>query len=854
MTINRTTLLDLPLPVTGTESGTWGNITNNGLSQYVDIAVAGMNNLTSANFSPGDLTISNTQGDSGGTNIAAGSAQYATIKVSSLAQNSTITAPASNRSYRIVNADVEYNLTIKASGQPGITFLPGQTGVVAFTGTDYEVVGVVNAASSTDNAVPRFDGTTGQIIKNTGVTIDDSNNVSGVAQLNATTADLTNIEVTNIKAKDGTSAGSIADSTGVVTLASSVLTTTDINGGTIDGAVIGGASAAAGSFTTLNTSGQVVFNDAGADVDFRVEGDTDVNLLFVDASTDRVGIGTSTPTTKLQVDGPADIGGETNNVGIFGSSSTNAGIIGTTANQQLNIYGNGTGPIVFQTGGAFLNGLDVLGTERMRIDSSGNLGLGTTTAVTKATVYGSGDQKLSLVSPTGSSTQVGINLSPSMTDAEAAANPAQAAIYATDSSYSANIIFANKATGAVGNALTERMRIDSSGNVGIGTSSPSVKFEVNGRVLGESVVAGNALYVWSQDRMSLGASYGIESQQSSPFFLLTNSAQPIVLGTNNTERMRIDSSGQVIVGPFGGNGNAVVAGSSSPGATNQPGTNLLLKSGDGSGSGFSFMTFSTSPAGSSGTTVNTAVERARIASDGSLILNSTNNSSSATDGKWYYLPGGEMYVSRNGGIVSYFNRNTDDGTIIEFRQANSTEGSISVSGSTVSYNGGHLSRWAQMLTKPELFKGTVMSNLDEMNVYIAPTTYWTEEDELPEGVSVGDVKVETHEVDNEQLNKVKVSDVEGDANVAGVFVNWTYDEAHQVDEINMAMTGDMIIRIAEGVTVARGDLLMSAGDGTAKPQGDDIVRSKTIAKVTSTHVTCTYEDGSYCVPCVLMAC
>jgi hypothetical protein len=255
--------------------------------------------------------------------------------------------------------------------------------------------------------------------------------------------------------------------------------------------------------------------------------------------------------------------------------------------------------------------------------------------------------------------------------------------------------------------------------------------------------------------------------------------------------------------------------------------------------------------------VNGGLERARIASDGSLILNSTNNSSSATDGKWYYLPGGEMYVSRNGGIVSYFNRNTDDGTIIEFRQANTEEGTINVSGTTVSYNGGHLSRWAQLTTPKDdtpLFKGTVMSNLDEMNVYIAPTTYWTEEDELPDGVNVGDVKVETHEVENEQLNKVKVSDVEGDANVAGVFVNWTYDEAHQIDEINMAMTGDMIIRIAEGVTVARGDLLMSAGDGTAKPQGDDIVRSKTIAKVTSTHVTCTYEDGSYCVPCVLMAC
>jgi hypothetical protein len=72
--------------------------------------------------------------------------------------------------------------------------------------------------------------------------------------------------------------------------------------------------------------------------------------------------------------------------------------------------------------------------------------------------------------------------------------------------------------------------------------------------------------------------------------------------------------------------------------------------------------------------------------------------------------------------------------------------------------------------------------------------------------------------------------------------------------MNVAMTGDMIIRIADGVVVQKGDLLMSAGDGTAKPQGDDIVRSKTVAKVTSNHVTCTYADGSYCVPCVLMAC
>ena len=46
----------------------------------------------------------------------------------------------------------------------------------------------------------------------------------------------------------------------------------------------------------------------------------------------------------------------------------------------------------------------------------------------------------------------------------------------------------------------------------------------------------------------------------------------------------------------------------------------------------------------------------------------------------------------------------------------------------------------------------------------------------------------------------------------------------------------------------------SAGDGTAKPQADDIIRSSTIAKIISTNHTATYPDGSKAYPCVLMAC
>lgn len=53
----------------------------------------------------------------------------------------------------------------------------------------------------------------------------------------------------------------------------------------------------------MATAGTFVHNEAGADKDARFEGDTDQNLLFTDASTDRVGVGTATPTAKFQVNG-----------------------------------------------------------------------------------------------------------------------------------------------------------------------------------------------------------------------------------------------------------------------------------------------------------------------------------------------------------------------------------------------------------------------------------------------------------------------------------------------------------------------------------------------------------------------
>lgn len=82
-----------------------------------------------------------------------------------------------------------------------------------------------------------------------------STGASFEGQLNGTT-----LQFTNIQAKDGTAAGAVADSTGVVTLNSSVLTTTDINGGTADSVVIGGTTPAQGTFTTINAQSGALGN------------------------------------------------------------------------------------------------------------------------------------------------------------------------------------------------------------------------------------------------------------------------------------------------------------------------------------------------------------------------------------------------------------------------------------------------------------------------------------------------------------------------------------------------------------------------------------------------------------------
>jgi hypothetical protein len=112
------------------------------------------------------------------------------------------------------------------------------------------------------------------------------------------------------------------------------------------------------------------------------------------------------------------------------------------------------------------------------------------------------------------------------------------AIRGTDAN--TGIFFPAADTIAFSEGGAEAMRIDSSGNVGIGTSSPSVKLDVVG-----STTSGLRL------RSSSGASNGFNIYNDSgtdTASLVNFYSGPMAFGTNNTERMRIDSSGNLLVG------------------------------------------------------------------------------------------------------------------------------------------------------------------------------------------------------------------------------------------------------------------------------------------------------------------
>lgn len=100
-----------------------------------------------------------------------------------------------------------------------------------------------------------------------------------------------------------------------------------------------------------------VVNESGSDVDQRFEGDTDQNLLFLDAGNDRIGIGTATPAEKLEVNGNIKMtasGAVFNHVdtGKINISGVNVGINEGNPTQRLVV--NGTVRVYTGGGGYYL--------------------------------------------------------------------------------------------------------------------------------------------------------------------------------------------------------------------------------------------------------------------------------------------------------------------------------------------------------------------------------------------------------------------------------------------------------------------------------------------------------------------
>lgn len=174
--------------------------------------------------------------------------------------------------------------------------------------------------------------------------------------------DITTLEVTNIKAKDGTASMTLANSTGVATINSAVLTTADINGGTIDSTSIGASGASTGRFesvkavqSAITVADTISFNDdpswtvgsAFAHTSFKSEpsatrtGSAVVMPLHKGFSANGMLVSSNqTLTTQYGFIAESTITGGTNNYGFYSD-------IAASGTSQYAFYANGSAPSYF---------------------------------------------------------------------------------------------------------------------------------------------------------------------------------------------------------------------------------------------------------------------------------------------------------------------------------------------------------------------------------------------------------------------------------------------------------------------------------------------------------------------------
>ena len=319
--------------------------------------------------------------------------------------------------------------------------------------------------------------------------------------------------------------------------------------------------------------------------------------------------------------------------------------------------------------------------ERLRIDSSGRVGIGTSSPSSQIHISSSSGATLRLERDDTTITSGNIygNILFTGNDASSGASGARASILVLGEGAEGQAALTFKTAGS-GTAAAERLRIDSSGNVGIGTDSPSVPLEVN--VSGAGDVFKLTRDAGSAGELNIdfnGANANFNSEQGGYNFETSAATNVLVLS----------SSGNVGIG------------------TSSPSTNLHVKSSafgdiypikveDGGGTaGLELGQYGSVGQVNGLTGLDFEVGKSlkmRIDSSGNLLVGTTdttpyNNNAGTSADQGFVVNNGRIYAATNGNSVSILNRTYTDGDIIQFRKDGSTVGSIGSNAGTHLYAG-----------------------------------------------------------------------------------------------------------------------------------------------------------------------
>mgnify|MGYP001204628091 CR=1 FL=1 len=254
--------------------------------------------------------------------------------------------------------------------------------------------------------------------------------------------------------------------------------------------------------TTRITLGgsSVTVNDNGENIDFRVEGDNEDNLIRTDAANDRVGIATSNPGDTLHIhDGHLLFtrGVELRSKDTGGSVKTIARVNGSN---ELEYGWSSNGPVKFMGGGSY--------TERMRIHTNGNIGIGTNSPASRLHLYSASDSNTILKLQGGSDTNKGAHINFLRGTTDIGSFGTKATLIGGTSN---DLMFFSASNDFIYYSTAERMRIKANGNVGIGTNSPGSLLEV----YEDDSNAGNTQIHIHNDKTDDAAALKLEGKRSS---------------------------------------------------------------------------------------------------------------------------------------------------------------------------------------------------------------------------------------------------------------------------------------------------------------------------------------------------